>query len=68
MQGYPRETGPQVYGIAYCRVSYAEELSGLGFFGQSASPPYAQEDQESDADPSEADRYNCSKRDQIRKL
>ncbi|GAA5975547.1 hypothetical protein JCM5350_002644 [Sporobolomyces pararoseus] len=24
--------GPQVYGIAYCKVSYTEELSGLGFF------------------------------------
>lgn len=44
MQGYPCETGPQVYGIAYCKVSYAEELSGLGFFGQSPSPLYAQKD------------------------
>ncbi|GAA5903393.1 ribonuclease H2 catalytic subunit RNH201 [Sporobolomyces salmoneus] len=24
--------GPQVYGIAYCKVSYSEELSKLGFF------------------------------------
>jgi hypothetical protein len=30
-------TGPQVYGIAYCKVSYTEELSQLGFFGQSFS-------------------------------
>ncbi|GAA6010981.1 hypothetical protein JCM11491_005896 [Sporobolomyces phaffii] len=24
--------GPQVYGVSYCKVSYAEELAGLGFF------------------------------------
>jgi ribonuclease H2 subunit A len=27
--------GPQVYGIAYCRVEYSDELKSLGFAGQS---------------------------------